>query len=393
MQDAASLLRSGQYPAAIAAYQQVLKTNPQNQKATLGLAAAYYGLYNYDETRRLLRQAAARFPNSAAALIELAKLDIHLLRYDDALQELKRAVQREPASAAAYEQMGVAYQAKGDDEKALQQFNAAIRLNPHSAAAHYFRGNLYADRDDFAHAYEDAQQAHHLEPNSQTGILLAKASTHTGKCNEAVELLKPLAEPASADPANLYLLSLAYKCAGEAQMAQQAQDDYELRSTKAQEAKTQKMNGDHLATQAGELARKNDLTAALDLLDQALAKDPENAPAHALLAKIDFSRGNATKAQEEIATALRADPYNPDYLYVMGKVLEKADPDQALRAFQRTVLVNPKESDAYYEISQIYLQKGDRRRAIEALKKAVELAPDDGDYKKALAELVVSRPR
>jgi tetratricopeptide (TPR) repeat protein len=202
-QEAASLLRSGQFPAAIAAYRQILKANPRDEKATLGLAAAYYGLYNYDETRHLLRQAAAKFPKSAAALIELAKLDIHLLHYDDALLELKRALQREPVSAAAHEQMGVAFQAKGDDDKALQQFDQAIRLNPNSAAAHYFRGNLYADRDDFTHAYEDAQQAHSVEPNSQTGVLLAKASMHVGKCEEAVALLKPLAQPESTDPANL----------------------------------------------------------------------------------------------------------------------------------------------------------------------------------------------
>ena len=394
MQQAASLLRSGQYPAAIEAYQQILKINPHDEKATLGLAAAYRGLYNYDETRLLLSETARRYPKSALALVELGKLDIHLQQYDDAVGHLSRAVRRQPQLSAAHEQLGVAYQARGDDEKALQEFDQAIGLNPKSASARYFRGSLYADRSDYDRAYKDALQAHNLEPNPQSDALLAKTATHLGRCDEAVALLKPLAETESSDPANLYLLSGAYKCAGQPDLAQATLADFESRSKRAQEARSQSMEADHLASQAGEQARNNQLAAALDTLRQALAKDPENAPTHALLAKIEFSRGNLATASEEITRALRKDPYNPDYLYVSGKVLEQQnDFNSALQVFQRALLVNPRESDAYYEIAKIYLQQGQRRQALQALRKAVQLSPDDQDYKKALAEASVGSTR
>ena len=68
-------------------------------------------------------------------------------------------------------------------------------------------------------------------------------------------------------------------------------------------------------------------------------------------------------------------------------MLESSDPPAALAAFQRTVLVNPKESDAYYEMGMIYLKMGDRKRAAEAFANALRLSPDDPDYKKALADL------
>jgi len=119
LRDAAALLQNRQIPAAMETYQKVLKVDPHNEKAALGLAAAYFSVYNYEQTRHLLREAAAAHPESAAALVELGKLDIHLLHYDDAIVELKRAVGRSPGSAAAREQLGIAYQAKGDEENAL----------------------------------------------------------------------------------------------------------------------------------------------------------------------------------------------------------------------------------------------------------------------------------
>jgi len=387
LRDAATLLRNRQFPAAMETYQKVLKADPHSEKAALGLAAGYFGVYNYDQTRQVLRAAAAAHPASAAALVELGKLDIHLLHYDDAIVELKRAVQRNAGAAAAHEQLGVAYQAKGDEEKALAQLNEANRLAPASASTLYFRGSLYADRNDNQSAYQDAKEAHRLEPNTQSRELLAKVAMHVSKCDEAIEVLRPLAESEEVNPEDLYLLSRAYKCAGQTQRAQELQDDYEKRSQKVQDAKTRKMHADHLATGAGDLARKNQLAPALDLLNQALAEDPENRPALALLAKIDFSRGDLAKAQDEITTALRGDPYNPDYLFVRGKVLESTDPPRALEDFRQTVLVNPRESDAYYEMGELYLKMGDRTRAAQALRKAVQLSPDDADYKKALADL------
>jgi len=387
-------MSEGNAPKAIAAFRSYLKLDPGNEKATLGLARAYRAVYNYDEARRLLKADSARHPKSAPALVELGTLDIHLQHYDDAIAELQTAVRREPALAEARLNLGAAYAAKGDFAKAMEQFNQAIELDPRSAAAYYFRGLAYSDRDDDAHAYEDAKKASLLDPASeQSHILLAKVAIRLGKCPEAVDILNPLAASTDAKPENIYLLSRAYRCSNQPDLAARAQQQFEMRSTQEQKAKADKMEADHLATQAGEVIRQNQLAPAIDLLNQALAKDPQNGPAKALLAKIDFSRGDLGKAHEEISIALLGNPYNPDYLYVLGKILVRQnDLPGALQAFQRTVTVDPQESDAYYEISQIYLQMRDRKQAIEAIKEAIKLSPDDNDYRQALKQLLGSSP-
>ena len=56
------------------------------------------------------------------------------------------------------------------------------------------------------------------------------------------------------------------------------------------------------------------------------------------------------------------------------------------------MLVNPKESDAYFEMGAIYQQRGERAKARTAYEKAVEISPDDPDYKRALAALNAGAP-
>jgi tetratricopeptide (TPR) repeat protein len=391
--DAQAALSAGHPDAAIADYQAALRLNPSNEKLCLGLGFAYKQVFNYDEAREVLTDCSARHPKSGAALMELADIDFHAQHYDEAIKTLRQAVKRSPSSPRAHVELGAAYQAKGDSDDARKQFNRAIQLDPRSASAYYFRGELYAEREDNPRAEADARKAMSLAPAVEDSrLLLAKVLTRAGQCAEAAELLKPLADP-SRDPKNQYELARAYQCSGQPDLATTTQAEFERRSRQEQEQKTQRMEADHLADQAADSARNNQLPVSLDLLNQALAKDPQNIKAHAVLAKIEFSRGNIPAARQAIDVALGGDPYNPDYLYVLGKTLEKQDDwNGALQTFHKTTVLNPRESDAYFEISQIYLHNGDRPRAIAALRNAVKYSPDDPDYRKALHQLLATQP-
>ena len=83
--------------------------------------------------------------------------------------------------------------------------------------------------------------------------------------------------------------------------------------------------------------------------------------AYSQLAKLYYSAGDLDKASQAISQALERDAYQPDFLYVQGKILEKQGKlDEALAAFQRSTIVNPKESDAFFEMGAIYEQRGDK---------------------------------
>jgi tetratricopeptide (TPR) repeat protein len=334
-------------------------------------------------------------------------LDIELQTYDAAITHLNAALVLDPADLDARNRLAVAYKAKGDAANALAQTAKILASDPKNALAHYTRAEIYSDHNQDSLALIDAQKVVDLQPeNSRGRVLLAKILVRAPaaaagdqakqRCAQAVDTLEPLSQSGSQRPDSetLFLLSRAYRCAGEDDKAQETLAAFEKSSQNDRSSNENKTQAKHLVQQADELAMKNDFAGSLAMLNQAIAMDPTYAATYSQLAKLYYSAGDIEKASDAIAQALAREPYHPEYLYVQGKILERQSKfDDALAAFQKTTLVNPKESDAYFEMGAIYQQRGDRPKALAAYKKAVELSPDDPDYKRALATLNSIQPQ
>jgi tetratricopeptide (TPR) repeat protein len=300
--------------------------------------------------------------------------------------------------------LAVAYKAKGDAAdvaEALEQIAKVLARDPRNALAIYTRAEIYADQNRDALALPDAEKVVELQPQNPRGRALlgkilvrapagAAAEEIKQRCGRAVLALEPLLNMAEApaDAETLFLLSRAYRCAGQDERAAATLEQFEKASQNDRTTKENQMQAKHLVQQADELAMKNDFAGSLAVLQQAIAMDATYPAAYSQLAKLYYSSGEIEKASDAIGQALQRAPYHPEYLYVQGKIFEKQGKmDDALGAFQRTVLVNPKESDAYFEMGWIYQQRGDLVKARAAYAKAVEISPDDPDYKRALATL------
>ncbi len=402
---------AGRFADAIADYREALRVSPRNLDAEMGLAQAFRAVHNFDATTQILDQARRDHPKSAAPLAMLGDLDLELQTYDAAIAHLTAALAIEPANLDARNRLAVAYKAKGgaaDMAAALQQIAKVLARDPKDALALYTRGEIYADQNRDGLALADAENVVELQPQNAHGRALlgkilvrappgATAEEIKSRCGRAVAALEPLAARAGdgasspemdADSETLFLLSRAYRCAGEDEKAAATLEEFEKSSQNDRSSKENQIQAKHLVQHADELAMKNDFAGSLAALQQTIAMDATYPGAYAQLAKLYYSVGEMEKASDAIRQALARAPYHPEYLYVQGKILEKQGKmDDALGAFQQTVLVNPKESDAYFEIGAIYQQRGERAKARTAYQKAVEISPDDPDYKRALAAL------
>jgi tetratricopeptide (TPR) repeat protein len=403
----------GRYAEAIADYREALRIAPRNVDAEIGLAQAFRAVHNFDAAKQMLEQARREHPRSAAPLEMLGDLDIELQTYDAAIAHLTAALAIEPANLDARNRLAVAYKAKGgaaDVAAALEQIAMVLARDPKNALALYTRAEIYAGQNRDGLALPDAEKVVELQPQNPRGRALlgkvlvrapegATAKEIKSRCARAVAALEPLSSGATssagepADSETLFLLSRAYRCAGEDEKAAATLEEFEKSSQNDRTTKESQTQAKHLVQRADELAMKNDFAGSLAVLQQAIAMDATYPAAYSQLAKLYYSAGEIEKASNAIGQARARAPYHPEYLYVQGKILEKQGKmDDALAAFQQTVLVNPKESDAYFEMGMIYQQRGDRAKARAAYAKAVEISPDDADYKRALAGLHAGAP-
>jgi tetratricopeptide (TPR) repeat protein len=403
-----ALTKTGRLPDSIATFQEALRLAPHNLPAELGLAQAYRAVHNYDEAGRVVKLAIREHPNSAEPLAAMGDFEIQQQTYDAAIGHLKASLALAPANVETRNLLAAAYRAKGDLTDALAELQKVLARDSKNALAYFLRAEIYSDRNQDGLALPNARRVVELQPQNARGrVLLAKILVRTPqgsskeegakRCSEAVAALEPVevtqSGSATKDSETYFLLSRAYRCAGQAEQAEKAGADFEAASQKERGARENEAQAAHLVKQADEAALKNDLSGALDLLQQALAKDPNSGAAYSMLAKLYYSKGEIDRASEAIAKALEFGPHQPDFLYVRGKILEKQGRlDEALASFTETTLINPQESDAYFEIGVIYQQRKDLPRAAAAYKRAVELSPQDPDYRRALASISHGAP-
>jgi tetratricopeptide (TPR) repeat protein len=382
------LLEQGRFPEAIEIYRGVLALAPGNESGEIGLAEAYRGVHNYEEARSILQGARREHPKGVAVLSALGSLEIEAESFDAAIEALRAAVALAPADVRLRNLLGSAQLSKGDSAAALAEFEKVLTREPENQLAHFSRAQIFADTDQNEKALADADKVWAAKPEYlPRRALLAKLLVRLKQCERAAEILRPAANPPTLDTPSLFLLANAYECAEKRELAAGAREEFAAASQADRKRAEDETQSKHMVEQANELARQNKFSEALEILQQALGKNPQNGFAYSQQAKIYFSMRDAQKASEAIGKALAIQPFQPDFLYVAGVIAAQAGKqEEALAAFEKVTQVNPKEADAYYEIGRIRLQRKERVKALAAFRKASELDPGDADYKRAVAE-------
>ena len=309
--------------------------------------------------------------------------------FDAAIEALRAAITLAPQDVKLRNLLGSAYLSKGDSSAALLEFERVLAKEPENQLAHFSRAQILADTGQNEKALADAEKVLAAKPEYLPGrALLAKILVRLKQCERAAEILRAAANPPALDTPSLFLLANAYECAGKPELAAHAREEFAAASQADRKRAEDETQSKHLVEQANELARQNKFPEALELLQQALEKNPQNGFAYSQQAKIYFSMHDAQKASEAIGKALALQPFQPDFLYVAGVIAAQAGKqDEALAAFEKVTQVNPKEADAYFEMGRIWLQRKERVKALAAFRKASELDPGDADYRRAVVEI------
>ena len=121
----------------IKVYTVTLQTDPTNEVALLGMAAAYRQLQQPVKQAEFLEKLAAVKPTDAAIQLQLAAIymSAEARDYQAAVRVLNRATTLDPANADAFLQLGSALRGAGDTKAAVLAWNRYLQLAPDGTMA------------------------------------------------------------------------------------------------------------------------------------------------------------------------------------------------------------------------------------------------------------------
>ena len=330
-----------------------------------------------------LNQALGLTPDDAQLLNNRGFVLLSLERYGEAVADLERALEINPSSASASNNRGLVSLAQGKHRDAIVWFSRALAEQPDYADALNNRGFAWMQLGQLENAYADLNQALRISPKyvsalHNRGLLKARAG-------EREAAILDFTEAMILDPLNPQY----YEHRGET---------YRLLG-KLDES---------LADQ-----RKLEWLVKLRERNRDVAAEPRNATVWMNRALHYWDHGNESKARQDLAKALEADPRNgaalvfrarlkladddfEDVLKITESALETSEAqsawslrgdaffalgryDEALECFTNAKRFDSSVAEIYFRKSQDLAARGDAEAAQAQLDLALELDPEVED--------------
>lgn len=143
------------------------------------------------------------------------------------------------------------------------------------------------------------------------------------------------------------------------------------------------LNGERLMEQG----RPSDAVGAFR---KALAMNPDDGHAHAMLALASLQCKDIDAAQAAITEALRLMPANPFPHYVQGFIcLADHKLDQAERAAQEAITLQPDAPEFYRLLALVWYERRDFDKALEVIDRGLALDPESSDCLNVRSQVLV----
>jgi tetratricopeptide (TPR) repeat protein len=334
-------------------------------------------------------------PASGDACVLMGDLQRRLGRSAQAVEFWQKGLERASDRVEVYHNLGVVAAEKGESEQAISFWRQALKLDPQRPGIRRIIGRALLDLGRSAEATGELQEEIRISPQSaESHYLLGEAFRQ----QQNYEPAKTCFEKAVAlQPKNAnahYGLSMVCAKLGQLDQAEQHRATFtQLRAGMMQDRGYGHSPADDLARMRGSMARlaaeaarlyeKAGRTAvAEELLRQATAVEPNDPAPAKWLAAFYQSSGRFPEALAQCERIARLEPNDPTCHLLLGTLaLQLRQMDRAEAAFRRLIVLSPNESVGYRELARLYVNTGNRLAEARRLaSKAVELEPLADNY-------------
>jgi putative PEP-CTERM system TPR-repeat lipoprotein len=354
---------TGKYDRAIEEYAALLRYDPKNVRALLGLAALYEIKGNDREALAYYQKATDT--KQAGAFLAKANYFLKKRETDKAIKVLDDAIKVDSRNVTALETKGRLLIGEKKYKEAIRTFNDLEAINPDAGSA--LKIGAFVAMKDTAKAVEQARKIIEKHPDSAQGYM-ALASIYEGQRDRARaigEVKNGLRVDANNVQAILYLGSLY-----------EAGRDYNQAMTLYVEASRKRPDfAPALFAQGALLDSTGKKKEAVAVYRKVLTKSESYVPALNNLAYLCAS-GYGSK-EEALRLAIAANKLqhgNPGAMDTLGFALLRNNRSvEAKKVLENAVNLLPNNPTVLYHLALAYKASGDRQNAVKTLQKALSL--------------------
>jgi tetratricopeptide (TPR) repeat protein len=296
-------LRSGNLAAAMTAYDNVLRQDPNATAAYIGKGEIYYSQGQDRQAIDAFRQAVNLDPSAVEAWIGLGRSAYYAQEDGEAQYALEKATALDPDASEAYRFLGALHQRQGNRAEAITALSQAVQQDAYDLDAVAMLGQTMVQDNRAADALPHLERVFSYRPQDMQIVrLLSQAYNQTGRPDDSVRIIRSALEVSPDDLSLLVMFGEALYATGDPEAARAAmQRVIELSADAAKLARSSLI--------LGQIARADgDLETAYQNLAAAVLLAPDQAEAKAELGWTYIDRGDCPGALPWLQAALEIDP-------------------------------------------------------------------------------------
>ena len=338
--------KMGRYNLAIQAYQESLELDDRNPEAHNNIGIVYRLEENLPAAVGALERARELAPDRGDIWYNLANVYKQMEEDEEAETYYRKALELDPGLTRAYNNLGNLFQTRGRNEEAEQYYTTGLEQDANNPVLRYNLGITYQAEERIPEAIEAYRHALRSRPNwvdglNNLGILLEQS----GNYEEAARILTSALKVEKDNP---------------------------------------KVNN-NMGVVLGALGNHAE---ALKFLRRAVDIDPQYTTASLNLGSELEELGEFDSAWDHLQALKQAEPADLEIRERIARLAVRSNRAREAKDEIRFILDhNPQAAFAYALLGQLYLNGGDRKRAIQAYSRAVSLDPDDTETSLNLALL------
>ena len=268
-----------QLERSVEAYSTAIRLAPTDERARIGLADVLIDMERLDDAERALRETIQAVPQGVLGHYRLGRLLQARGNYAEALTELESAARSTPlvGQDPLHEMVALLYANQADFARAVTALRQQVAVNPGNADAHRRLGDSYVRLGRADEALTEFTAALLVDPRNVLSLVgMAQLHLSAGTHVEAARVARAAIALDPSQAQAHYVLGTALTRLGQSEEAQRAIEDYRRLQAEAADASKRKFERDGLARQVSVATAAGNHQAAIPLLEQLIALEPDS---------------------------------------------------------------------------------------------------------------------